>query len=82
MLLPIITSPSFHVHGDVVHAALIRLADVLQVPFPYHPCDWYIYLHLVDYYGKLVGTKKTKHGSVLGFFGGKNGWGVLGSMMV
>lgn len=30
VLLPIITSPSFHVHGDVVHTALIRLADVLQ----------------------------------------------------
>ena len=23
-------------------------------PVPYHPWDWYIYLHLVDYYGKWV----------------------------
>eukprot|EP00439_Symbiodinium_sp_Y106_P026347 s6397_g3.t1 len=30
VLLPIVTSPAFDVHGPVVHAALMRLADVLQ----------------------------------------------------
>ena len=47
VLLPIITSPSFHVHGDVVHTALIRLADVLQVRWS------------VD--ASLVGTNKDKY---------------------
>ena len=30
VLLPIVTSPAFDVHGPVVHAVLMRLADVLQ----------------------------------------------------
>ncbi|CAJ1359160.1 unnamed protein product [Effrenium voratum] len=30
VLLPIITSPAFLVHGTVVHCALVRLADVMQ----------------------------------------------------
>ena len=25
---------------------------VYKPPDPYHPWDWYIYLHLVDFYGK------------------------------
>ena len=34
---------------------------------PYHPWDWYIYLHLVDFYGKCRYCKYTMHGSC-GFF--------------
>ena len=33
VLLPIVTSPAFDVHGPVVHAALMRLADVIQASF-------------------------------------------------
>ena len=29
--------------------------------FPYHPWDWWVYLHLVDFYGKSIG-KYTIHG--------------------
>ncbi len=31
------------------------LAKILPNPIPYHPWDWYIYLHLVDFYGFHVG---------------------------
>ena len=51
VLLPIITSPSFHVHGDVVHTALIRLADVLQVRWMRRGEPRWVYY--------LVGARKT-----------------------
>ena len=41
MLIPIITSPSFHVHGEVVHCAMIRLADVMQSKPDYQRHDMF-----------------------------------------
>ena len=30
----------------------ISMDDTERLSFPYHPWDWYIYLHLVDVYSK------------------------------
>ena len=41
-------------------------AGALQNPITHHPWDWYIYLHVINVYGKWLG-KYTIHGSY-GFY--------------